>query len=114
MAFPAAAVSGSKEKRTPKANQFQPPTDFAIGKNRSTVSNRREEGKREEKKEKSRLGLEMMNCRGLMAINVIRPKEYWDYEALTVQWGEQDDYEVVRKVGRGKYSEVFEIGHRGS
>ena len=25
-----------------------------------------------------------------------------------VQWGEQDDYEVVRKVGRGKYSEVFE------
>ena len=25
-----------------------------------------------------------------------------------MQWGEQDDYEVVRKVGRGKYSEVFE------
>jgi casein kinase II subunit alpha len=25
-----------------------------------------------------------------------------------VSWGEQDDYEVVRKVGRGKYSEVFE------
>nr|4ANM_A Chain A, Casein Kinase Ii Subunit Alpha [Zea mays] len=41
-------------------------------------------------------------------VNVLRPKEYWDYEALTVQWGEQDDYEVVRKVGRGKYSEVFE------
>ncbi|KAK4360629.1 hypothetical protein RND71_019581 [Anisodus tanguticus] len=39
-------------------------------------------------------------------INVIRPKEYWDYESLTVQWGEQDDYEVVRKVGRGKYSEI--------
>ncbi|CAI9111290.1 OLC1v1011479C2 [Oldenlandia corymbosa var. corymbosa] len=44
-------------------------------------------------------------------INVIRPKEYWDYESLTVQWGEQDDYEVVRKVGRGKYSEVFEGVH---
>nr|GMD49722.1 casein kinase II subunit alpha-2-like [Ipomoea batatas] len=44
-------------------------------------------------------------------INLIRPKEYWDYEALTVQWGEQDDYEVVRKVGRGKYSEVFEGIH---
>ncbi|XP_018631167.1 casein kinase II subunit alpha-like isoform X3 [Nicotiana tomentosiformis] len=44
-------------------------------------------------------------------INVIRPKEYWDYESLTVQWGEQDDYEVVRKVGRGKYSEVFEGIH---
>jgi casein kinase II subunit alpha len=25
-----------------------------------------------------------------------------------VSWGEQDHYEVVRKVGRGKYSEVFE------
>ncbi|KAF5463688.1 hypothetical protein F2P56_013836, partial [Juglans regia] len=41
-------------------------------------------------------------------VNVVRPKEYWDYESLTVQWGDQDDYEVVRKVGRGKYSEVFE------
>nr|GMC66306.1 casein kinase II subunit alpha-like [Ipomoea batatas] len=44
-------------------------------------------------------------------VNVTRPKEYWDYESLTVQWGEQDDYEVVRKVGRGKYSEVFEGIH---
>ncbi|XP_039009695.1 casein kinase II subunit alpha-4, chloroplastic-like [Hibiscus syriacus] len=45
-------------------------------------------------------------------VNVIRPKEYWDYETLTIQWGsEQDDYEVVRKVGRGKYSEVFEGVH---
>nr|DAD21343.1 TPA_asm: hypothetical protein HUJ06_022806 [Nelumbo nucifera] len=44
-------------------------------------------------------------------VNVIRPKEYWDYESLTVQWGEQDHYEVVRKVGRGKYSEVFEGVH---
>ncbi|XP_059624000.1 casein kinase II subunit alpha-like [Cornus florida] len=44
-------------------------------------------------------------------LNVIRPKDYWDYESLTVQWGEQDDYEVVRKVGRGKYSEVFEGIH---
>ncbi|KAG8497445.1 hypothetical protein CXB51_008765 [Gossypium anomalum] len=43
--------------------------------------------------------------------NVIRPKEYWDYESLTIQCGEQDDYEVVRKVGRGKYSEVFEGVH---
>lgn len=40
--------------------------------------------------------------------NVRRPKEYWDYEALSVAWGDQDAYEVVRKVGRGKYSEVFE------
>ncbi|KDD74471.1 protein kinase [Helicosporidium sp. ATCC 50920] len=36
------------------------------------------------------------------------PPEYWDYEKLNVDWGSQDDYEVIRKVGRGKYSEVFE------
>ncbi|GMH41179.1 hypothetical protein BSKO_09089 [Bryopsis sp. KO-2023] len=41
-------------------------------------------------------------------VNVHQPREYWDYEALSISWGNQDDYEVVRKVGRGKYSEVFE------
>ncbi|ONM04259.1 Casein kinase II subunit alpha-4 chloroplastic [Zea mays] len=40
--------------------------------------------------------------------NAQRPKEYWDYESLDIQWGKQDGYEVLRKVGRGKYSEVFE------
>lgn len=44
-------------------------------------------------------------------VNVHKPREYWDYEALTVTWGEQDDYEVVRKIGRGKYSEVFDGIH---
>eukprot|EP01098_Paradermamoeba_levis_P005666 TRINITY_DN2380_c0_g1_i1.p1 TRINITY_DN2380_c0_g1~~TRINITY_DN2380_c0_g1_i1.p1 ORF type:complete len:341 (+),score=80.62 TRINITY_DN2380_c0_g1_i1:45-1067(+) len=37
-----------------------------------------------------------------------RPKEYSDYENLVIAWGEQDNYEIVKKVGRGKYSEVFE------
>jgi len=41
-------------------------------------------------------------------VNQHRPKEYWDYDNLVVNWGNQDDYEIVRKVGRGKYSEVFE------
>jgi len=40
--------------------------------------------------------------------NVNRPREYWDYETLSVNWGVQDSYEVVKKIGRGKYSEVFE------
>jgi len=40
--------------------------------------------------------------------NVTRPREYWDYETLSVNWGCQDNYEVLRKIGRGKYSEVFE------
>ncbi|KAL0343537.1 UNVERIFIED_CONTAM: Casein kinase II subunit alpha-2 [Sesamum angustifolium] len=50
----------------------------------------------------------MSKARVYTDVNVLRPREYWDYENLTVQWGDQDDYEVVRKVGRGKYSEVFE------
>lgn len=41
-------------------------------------------------------------------VNVRRPREYWDYESLVVNWGDQADYQVVRKVGRGKYSEVSE------
>ncbi len=37
-----------------------------------------------------------------------KPREYWDYESHIVEWGNQDDYQIVRKLGRGKYSEVFE------
>ena len=40
--------------------------------------------------------------------NVHRPSEYWDYENLQINWGDQEEYEVVRKIGRGKYSEVFQ------
>ncbi|PSS36036.1 Casein kinase II subunit alpha-1 like [Actinidia chinensis var. chinensis] len=50
----------------------------------------------------------MSKSRVYADVNVLLPREYWDYESLAVQWGDQDDYEVVRKVGRGKYSEVFE------
>lgn len=35
------------------------------------------------------------------------PPSYWDYEAFSIRWGSQDMYEIVEKVGRGKYSEVF-------
>jgi casein kinase II subunit alpha len=69
-------------------------------------------------------------------VNLSKPKDYWDYESFEPAWHEQEDYEVrgalpaapprapapaltarrrararpqvVRKVGRGKYSEVFE------
>lgn len=41
-------------------------------------------------------------------VNEKKPKEYWDYENVEVDWGEQDHYEVIKKIGRGKYSEVFE------
>ncbi|KAI5709873.1 hypothetical protein M8J76_012868 [Diaphorina citri] len=41
-------------------------------------------------------------------VNSHKPREYWDYESYVVDWGQQDDYQLVRKLGRGKYSEVFE------
>lgn len=47
-----------------------------------------------------------INFRVYADVNVHRPRDYWDYEALTVNWGDQEDYEVIRKIGRGKYSEV--------
>jgi len=50
----------------------------------------------------------MSKARVYADVNVHRPRDYWDYEALTVNWGDQEDYEVIRKIGRGKYSEVFE------
>eukprot|EP00126_Sphaerothecum_destruens_P001523 Sdes_comp14939_c0_seq1m3645 len=41
-------------------------------------------------------------------VNLRMPQEYWDYEAMNIEWGNQEDYEIVKKLGRGKYSEVFE------
>ena len=41
-------------------------------------------------------------------INQKRPPEYSDYENHVVQWGGQDDYEIICKVGRGKDREGVE------
>jgi casein kinase II subunit alpha len=38
-------------------------------------------------------------------------RDYWDYDNSRVTWGDQDAYEVVRKIGRGKYCEAFEGFH---
>ncbi|KAJ3268660.1 Casein kinase II subunit alpha [Terramyces sp. JEL0728] len=35
-------------------------------------------------------------------------RSYWDYDELELTYGGQENYEIIRKVGRGKYSEVFE------
>mmetsp|Transcript_13243 Transcript_13243/g.19336 ORF Transcript_13243/g.19336 Transcript_13243/m.19336 type:complete len:371 (+) Transcript_13243:1291-2403(+) len=39
--------------------------------------------------------------------NLSKPSAYYNYDELEIDWGRQDDYEIIRKIGRGKYSEVF-------
>ncbi|TID16992.1 casein kinase II subunit alpha [Venturia nashicola] len=41
-------------------------------------------------------------------VNANMPRSYWDYDIVNISWGVLENYEVVRKIGRGKYSEVFE------
>jgi casein kinase II subunit alpha len=41
-------------------------------------------------------------------VNQSMPRSYWDYDSVNISWGVLENYEVVRKIGRGKYSEVFE------
>ncbi|CDK25038.1 unnamed protein product [Kuraishia capsulata CBS 1993] len=40
--------------------------------------------------------------------NKNKPEDYFDYENISISWGSPEKYEIIRKVGRGKYSEVFE------
>lgn len=41
-------------------------------------------------------------------VNDNKPQQYWDYENISINWGVQTNYEIGEKVGRGKYSEVFD------
>lgn len=41
------------------------------------------------------------------SVNDRKPKSYWDYENATLLWNSIDPYEIVSKIGQGKYSDVF-------
>ncbi|KAK8805718.1 hypothetical protein WA158_002374 [Blastocystis sp. Blastoise] len=41
-------------------------------------------------------------------VNLRRPRAYWDYNKFQIPWGDCDDYVMLRKIGRGKFSEVYE------
>ncbi|ETO34536.1 hypothetical protein RFI_02560 [Reticulomyxa filosa] len=41
-------------------------------------------------------------------VNNAKPQSYWDYDNFKLTFNSTDGYEIVRKIGRGKYSEVFE------
>lgn len=44
-------------------------------------------------------------------VNAKKPKQYWDYENYVVYWEKTDAFELIQKLGRGKYSDVFGAIH---
>lgn len=41
-------------------------------------------------------------------VNLKQKPDYYDYENLEITFGNPENYEIIRKIGRGKYSEAFE------
>ncbi|TFK54010.1 kinase-like protein [Heliocybe sulcata] len=41
-------------------------------------------------------------------VNAVLGRSWYEYESLHIEWNGPDRYEIVRRVGGGKYSEVFE------
>ncbi|KAJ7067365.1 kinase-like domain-containing protein [Mycena amicta] len=40
--------------------------------------------------------------------NAIRGKSWYEYNKFRIEWSSPDRYEIIRRLGGGKYSEVFE------
>jgi len=54
------------------------------------------------------MSLKTQTARVYADVNLSKPKDYWDYDNFSIEWSDQDRYQLIRKLGRGKYSEVFE------
>jgi len=48
------------------------------------------------------------SAREFSDVNSKRPRSYWDFESFNIEWTQPEDCEIVLKIGRGRYSEVFE------
>eukprot|EP01041_Mallomonas_annulata_P005969 gene5969-12041_t len=48
-----------------------------------------------------------ITCRYYADINVHRPVDYWNYDNFTINWGNYEDYKVIRKIGTGRYGDVY-------
>lgn len=48
------------------------------------------------------------NAKVYKDVNASQPRSYWDYDGFSLSWNPKDNYQLVQKLGRGKYSEVFE------
>ncbi|XP_063902604.1 uncharacterized protein LOC135122332 [Zophobas morio] len=49
----------------------------------------------------------MSRSRVFSNVNLNKSQDYYDYENFTITWNSPEKYEVIRHLGRGKYSEVF-------
>lgn len=49
----------------------------------------------------------MYHSRVYADVLATKPKSYWDYDNLQLTWNPTDKYEILSRIGRGKYSEVF-------
>ena len=47
-------------------------------------------------------------CGEYGTVNPSRPVDFSYYGAMVLEWGDIGNYEVYHKLGRGKYSEVFQ------
>ncbi|KAJ1509313.1 Casein kinase II subunit alpha [Coelomomyces lativittatus] len=47
------------------------------------------------------------NAREYADVNTLAPRSWWDYDDFLITWSSPENYEILKKVGRGKYSEVF-------
>ncbi|EKF26256.1 casein kinase II, alpha chain, putative, partial [Trypanosoma cruzi marinkellei] len=45
-------------------------------------------------------------------VNNNMPPSYWDYEKMTIEYNSGEPYELIQKIGIGKYSEVFRSRNR--
>lgn len=53
-------------------------------------------------------GIDFNRARVYTDVNETRGREYWDYKNFALQWGSTlGDYEVGKKLGRGKVSAYF-------
>lgn len=48
------------------------------------------------------------NARIYKNVNQAQPRSYWDYDSFSLSWNSKENYQLLKKLGRGKYSEVFE------
>ncbi|CAD8138680.1 unnamed protein product [Paramecium pentaurelia] len=57
---------------------------------------------------KQQQGVVVVQPKYYATFNQTQPPSYWDYENAKIEYGSEEPYEAICKIGRGKYSEVFE------